>query len=133
MVTDLLNPANLIKDITSGSLHMAKSFINVMFILIRNLGKFIVNNVIGTIVNKVFGWDFKHKSKNNKDADDAKCYKTDKGEVPINILIATILLPPLGVFMRFGLISWVNILITGSLTMLFYVQGLIYALVLIYS
>ena len=56
-----------------------------------------------------------------------------KNTVPLNVLIATIILPPLGVFMKFGLVNWVNILITGTLTMLFYIPGLIYALVLLYT
>ena len=40
---------------------------------------------------------------------------------------------PMGVFMRFGLNRWLDILITGGLSIFYYIPGLIYGLVLIYS
>jgi len=49
------------------------------------------------------------------------------------LIISTIILPPMGVFMRFGLNRWLDILITGGLSIFYYIPGLIYGLVLIYS
>ena len=61
-----------------------------------------------------------------------KCYRTPDGQVPFSVIVATILLPPMGVFMEFGITGWLNIVICGILTLLFYFPGLIYALILIY-
>ena len=131
LISDVFNPLNLIEDITSGSLNISKSLINTMIILIKKFGRYIVNNILNPFVKNIFGNDFNHRE--NKNDGNSKCYKTKEDNVPIQILIATILLPPLGVFMRFGLASWANILISGTLTILFYFPGLIYALIMIYS
>jgi len=61
-----------------------------------------------------------------------KCYRTPDGQVPFSVIVATILLPPMGLFMEFGITGWLNIVICGILTLLFYFPGLIYALILIY-
>jgi uncharacterized membrane protein YqaE (UPF0057 family) len=67
-----------------------------------------------------------------KTAYDTKCYRTSDGLVPFSVIIATILCPPIGVFMEYGLFGWFNILICGLLTLAFYFPGLIYALILLY-
>ena len=61
-----------------------------------------------------------------------KCYKTAEGTIPFSVIIATILCPPVGVFMEYGLTGWFNVLITALLTLVFYFPGLIYALILLY-
>ncbi len=61
-----------------------------------------------------------------------KCYKTAEGAIPFSVIIATILCPPVGVFMEYGLTGWFNVLITALLTLVFYFPGLIYALILLY-
>lgn len=61
-----------------------------------------------------------------------KCYKTEEGTIPFSIIIATILCPPIGVFMEYGITGWFNVLITSLLTLVFYFPGLIYALILLY-
>lgn len=61
-----------------------------------------------------------------------KCYRTSDGLVPFSVIITTILCPPLGVFMEYGLTGWFNILICGILTLAFYFPGLIYGLILLY-
>ena len=131
--TDLLRPDKLVKDMIFGGMSIAKSIINVIIRLIKTFGRYMINNLLGSFMNKIFGWDFNHKSIDNLNDKNKKCYKTDEGKIPNSVLISTIILPPLGVFMRFGLVNWVNILITCSLTLLFYFPGLIYALVLIYT
>jgi uncharacterized membrane protein YqaE (UPF0057 family) len=61
-----------------------------------------------------------------------KCYRTSDGMIPFSVIIATVLCPPVGVFMEYGLYGWFNILICGLLTLAFYFPGLIYALILLY-
>ena len=63
---------------------------------------------------------------------DKNCYKATDGTVPFSVIIITILLPPAGVFIEYGLTGWFQILICSILTLLFYFPGLIYALVLLY-
>jgi len=61
-----------------------------------------------------------------------KCYRTSDGLIPFSVIMATILCPPIGVFMEYGLFGWFNILICALLTLCFYFPGLIYALILLY-
>lgn len=61
-----------------------------------------------------------------------KCYRTAEGTIPFSVIIATVLCPPVGVFMEYGLTGWLNILICALLTLVFYFPGLIYALILLY-
>lgn len=69
-----------------------------------------------------------HNNKCNQE----KCYRTSDGLVPFSVIITTILCPPLGVFMEYGLTGWFNILICSILTLAFYFPGLIYGLILLY-
>ncbi len=62
-----------------------------------------------------------------------KCYLTNDNTVPFSILLGTILCPPIGVFMNLGITGWFNILICGILTLLYYIPGLFYALLVIYA
>jgi uncharacterized membrane protein YqaE (UPF0057 family) len=61
-----------------------------------------------------------------------KCYKTEEGTIPFSVIITTVLCPPVGVFMEYGITGWFNILICALLTLVFYFPGLIYALILLY-
>lgn len=61
-----------------------------------------------------------------------KCYVTEDGTIPAPVIIATILFPPMGVFMEYGATSWLQLIITTLLTVAFYIPGLLYALVLLY-
>ena len=65
-------------------------------------------------------------------AEGEKCYKTAEGTIPFSVIIATVLCPPVGVFMEYGITGWFNILICALLTLVFYFPGLIYALILLY-
>ena len=64
--------------------------------------------------------------------DGRKCYAAEDGTVPFSVIVATILFPPLGVFMEFGLSSWLQLLICTLLTLVFYFPGLIYALIMLF-
>ena len=65
-------------------------------------------------------------------SNEPKCYNTKPGEIPMSILIATVLCPPIGVFMQYGLSYWINIIICAILSLAFYFPGLFYALILLY-
>ena len=101
----------------------------------------IVNGLGRMTIQATMGWD-NTPDENNPDDKNAtyfkndctgkKCYKTPDGTVPFSVIIGTILCPPVGVFMEYGLSGWFNILIAGLLTLLFYFPGLIYALILLY-
>jgi uncharacterized membrane protein YqaE (UPF0057 family) len=124
---DVLWFPNLFADIFSGSFYYPKIITETLLVLVKRVGNYIVDKFIGPLFKNIFGWDWTFNTK-QKDI-----YKTEEGRIPITVIITTILLPPLGMFMRFGLSKWVNILITGCLTMIFYFPGLIYALVQIYT
>lgn len=128
---EILNPFNLFKDLYSGFVALPRVLINVIVRIVVTFSKYVVNKVLNPIMNKIFGWDIKNeKSKGDREK---KCYKTEEGKVPMSVILSTIVLPPLGVFMRFGLRRWMDIFIAGGLSILYYFPGLIYALVLIYT
>lgn len=128
---EILNPFNLFKDLYSGFTALPRVLINVIVRLVVTFSKYIINKVMNPIMNKIFGWDIKNqKSEGDKEK---KCYKANEGKVPMSVILSTIILPPLGVFMRFGLRRWMDILIAGGLSILYYFPGLTYALVLIYT
>jgi len=157
LIVDVLNPVNLISDIVDMSI--PKTIISIIVQTIIKMFRYLVNELLNPVIKKIFGWDTRSAEPDGNDQKTKKCFKSSdvrsnrniknidgkndgeditfeeevKNTVPLNVLIATIILPPLGVFMKFGLVNWVNILITGTLTMLFYLPGLIYALVLLYT
>lgn len=55
-----------------------------------------------------------------------RCYKEIGANGFINI-IATIICPPLGVFMAYGIAGWFKLLVCSALTLLYYFPGLFYA------
>jgi uncharacterized membrane protein YqaE (UPF0057 family) len=123
--TDLLNPMIWIEDVIMG-----------FFVGLQLLGAGIMDGIVGIarrLFNLVFGpfikgiWGDDYVTKNN-----SKCYKMPDCSVPYPVLFATIILPPLGVFMELGLKGWLNILICAVLTLVLYLPGLIYALILLY-
>jgi uncharacterized membrane protein YqaE (UPF0057 family) len=99
-------------------------------------------NAIGGWMTTIWGWDQSNLTKRDKESNyfrkmdrtkGKKCYLTNSNTVPFSILLGTIICPPIGVFMDMGLTGWFNILICILLTLMFYVPGLFYALVVIYS
>ena len=99
-------------------------------------------NSIGGWMTTIWGWDQSNLTKNDKNSNyfvqmdrtkGKKCYLTNSNTVPFSILLGTIICPPIGVFMDQGLTGWFNILICIILTLMFYVPGLFYALIVIYS
>ena len=99
-------------------------------------------NAIGGWMTTIWGWDQSNLTKKDKESNyfrkmdrtkGKKCYLTNSNTVPFSILLGTIICPPIGVFMDMGLTGWFNILICILLTLMFYVPGLFYALIVIYS
>ena len=130
---EVLNPFNLFKDLYSGFVALPRVIINVCVRLITSFAKYMVNNIFNPIINNIFGWNINHKNKDKDNDKNKKCYKTEEGKIPLSVIVSTIILPPLGVFMRFGLVKWIDIFVAGALSMVYYFPGLIYALVLIYT
>jgi uncharacterized membrane protein YqaE (UPF0057 family) len=67
-----------------------------------------------------FSYQLNHKYRS------MRCYRTMTSEGYLNI-IATIICPPLGVFMSFGLMGMFKILVCAALTLYYYIPGLVYA------
>lgn len=99
-------------------------------------------NGIGGWMTTIWGWDQSNLTKQDKNSKyfkgidrnkGRKCYLTNNNKVPFSILLGTIICPPMGVFMDMGVSGWLNILICVILTLMFYIPGLVYALLVIYS
>jgi uncharacterized membrane protein YqaE (UPF0057 family) len=141
LFTDFLNPKNIIKEFTNTMLIILVSICRIPFDILLGLFGLSVN-IVGGWMQGFWGWDqssltqkdresnyFKKINKNGGN----KCYLTNTNTIPFSIILGTILCPPVGVFMDMGLTGWFNIIICILLTLLFYVPGLIYALLIIYS
>ncbi len=108
------------------------------FRFVGSLLKRAFNSVGNTVLNGLWGVDNVSVSEDDPSdqldtpCDGRKCYVTPEGTLPFSVIIATILCPPLGIFMEYGLSSWLQILICLLLSLMFYFPGLIYALVMLY-
>jgi uncharacterized membrane protein YqaE (UPF0057 family) len=111
------------------------------FDILQGLIAFMLNG-IGGWMTTIWGWDESNLTKQDKQSNyfkginrtkGRKCYLTNNNKVPFSILLGTIICPPMGVFMDVGITGWVNILICVILTLMFYIPGLVYALLVIYS
>lgn len=158
-VLDFLNPLNFISDFIDNILRITRLVMIGAADMILGVVKKAFNAVFTKLFGgSIFGWDqssYDRKKKRvwgdgttsggGKDCKDDekddpnstcyegdKCYETPPGKIPFTIIIATILCPPIGVFMQYGLSYWINILICGILTLALYFPGLIYALVMLY-
>jgi uncharacterized membrane protein YqaE (UPF0057 family) len=139
--SDLLNPIKLMADFWNSIVLILVTLMNTAFGVIMGLAAFVVNQV-GQWMQGFWGWDQSNLTKQDKQSNyfksidtkkGKKCYLTNNNRVPFSILLGTILCPPLGVFMDMGLTGWMNIFICALLTLVFYVPGLFYALLVIYS
>jgi uncharacterized membrane protein YqaE (UPF0057 family) len=145
---DFCNPVNLSTDLIGGITKITRLIFAVASDVIFGLIKFGFNKILEPIFSGFWGWDnvltseekkkiVKEQMGNTKpekcDDKGVKAYKVPDGHIPFSVILGTILLPPMGLFMEFGLTNWINIVICGILTMMYYIPGLIYALVLIYS
>lgn len=139
--SDLLNPIKLVADFWNSIVLILVTLMNTVLQVIMGIVAFVVNQ-IGQWMQGFWGWDESNLTKQDKESNyfksidtkkGKKCYLTNNNKVPFSVLLGTILCPPLGVFMDMGLTGWMNIFICAILTLLFYLPGLFYALLVIYS
>lgn len=141
LFSDLLNPIKLFTDLGNSVILIVATIFSTIMNVLLGLAGFVVNSV-GMWMQGFWGWDQSSLTKNDKNSNyfkqldtkkGKKCYLTSQNTVPFSILLGTILCPPIGVFMDLGITGWFNILVCTLLTLVFYVPGLFYALVVIYS
>ena len=139
---EVANPFKFINDFIGTTKMLTFTIIHSIFQFFIILIKKFVNYFGFTVYNGFWGWDkaivdewdYKYSEYHNcKDAcRGQKCYKTNNDKIPFSIIMGTVICPPIGVFMEYGITGWLNILICILLTMFFYFPGLIYALVVLY-
>jgi uncharacterized membrane protein YqaE (UPF0057 family) len=140
--SELANPKLLIEEFGTTMTTLIFSLVYGPFQILYYLFQYAVNMFDRTVFNGFWGWDRRPYDK--IDADEAaffdeknkcngkKCYAKPDGKIPFNVIIGTIVCPPLGVFMEYGLTGWLNIIICILLSLCFYFPGLIYALICLY-
>lgn len=141
ILIDLFNPVNFFNDFFKSIMLILYAVYNSIFNIIFAMMSLMVNS-IGGWFQGFWGWDMSGLTKNDKNSpyfrsfnrqNGHKSYITNGNTVPFSIIFGTILCPPMGVFMDLGISGWLNILICALLTLLFYLPGLCYALLIIYS
>ena len=138
---DLLNPIALFNDFYTSIMIIVVSLCKLPFDILYKL--FSMSMIaISSMIQGFWGWDQSSLTKNDKNSNyfksfdrtkGSKCYLSNSNTVPFSIILGTILCPPMGVFMDMGLSGWINILICCLLTLAYYIPGLVYALLIIYS
>ena len=132
---------DLITDFYNSLLVIIVTIFTLPFNLLSGIFAFGMNSIGGWFTT-IWGWDQSNLTYNDKNSNyfkgidrvkGKKCYLTSNNTVPFSIILGTIICPPLGVFMDLGATGWFNILICTLLTLMFYVPGLVYALLVIYS
>ena len=138
---DLLNPINFVTDFFKSIMLITITICKMPLELIMASFKICIN-IIGGWMQGFWGWDMSSLTKADKNSPyfksfnrtaGQKIYYTQQNTVPFSIILGTILCPPMGVFMDMGTTGWLNIIICCLLTLLFYLPGLCYALLIIYS
>ena len=141
VLLDLFNPLNFLGDFFNTLIILVLAFCRLPVDIFMTLVSFSVN-LMGTWMQGFWGWDQSGLTKNDRDSKyfqnlnknkNKKCYLTNSNTVPFSVVLGTILCPPIGVFMDMGLTGWLNIIVCIFLTLLFYIPGLVYALLVIYS
>ena len=139
--TDFLNPVNFVTDFFKSLMLIVITVCKIPFELIMASFKICIN-IIGGWMQGFWGWDMSSLTKADKNSPyfqsfdrtvGQKIYYTQQNTVPFSIILGTILCPPMGVFMDLGTTGWLNIIICCLLTLLCYLPGLCYALLIIYS
>lgn len=152
--TQVLNPVLILTDTGRSIVVILKLFVMIVLDAVTGIFKLLIDTVFNPILSGFWGYvpqDDKitdenitkkgkesfgnvtasSKTKNTK-CNKTRCIEPHQTNIPISVVLATILLPPLGVFMELGLKGWFNILLTALLTMMYYFPGLIYALIVLY-
>lgn len=149
---EFLDPFALITDMTGSIIKISRFVIVAMTDIFFAFTRTAFNTIFTPMFPNLWGWDYNtdkdnvkydENNKNNKSNKKPKgykrctkdgkiCYNTGYETIPFSVILTTILMPPLGLLMEFGLSYWINILICGMLTLLFYIPGLLYALIMMY-
>ena len=141
LLTDFLNPKNFIKEFSNTMIIILISMCRIPFDILLGLFGLSVN-IVGGWMQGFWGWDQSSLTQKDRESNYFKklnkrgvnkCYLTNTNTIPFSIILGTLVCPPIGVFMDLGLTGWLNIIICIFLTLLFYVPGLLYALLIIYS
>ncbi len=153
--TQVLNPLLFFQDIGLSIVVILKLFVMTVLDACTGVVKLLVDTVFNPILSSFWGYvpeddkitdqDVEKKGKKNRDnfanvtaskstngKCKTRCIEPPATNIPLSVVLATILLPPLGVFMELGLKGWFNILLSALLTMMYYFPGLIYALIVLY-
>lgn len=143
--TDLININMLLTDLIGGIVRLTRIIMIGITDIFFGIIRYIINTLFGPMFDNVWGWDQEELNENseiirkhgnnkcNYKEGDSKCFSTDNDNVPFTVIIATVFMPPLGIFMQYGMSYWVNIVISIILTMFYYVPGLIYTLLILYN
>ena len=136
-IVEFANPAVLFNDFIGGLSRLTRFIMLAIADIFFAFTRTSLNMFGDSMFSGLLGWDAKtkqndKKKEKSKDCEGVKCYETDYRQVPFSVVIATVLMTPLGVLMEFGVKYWVNIFVCAMLTLMFYFPGLVYALVLIY-
>jgi uncharacterized membrane protein YqaE (UPF0057 family) len=141
LLFDLLNPKTIFNEFFKTLVMIVTSLANLVFNIVLTCFKLTVNTIAGW-TQGFWGWDMSSLTKNDKNSPYFKSFDKNKGQkvyytnsntVPFSIILGTILCPPMGVFMDLGITGWINIIVCALLTLMFYLPGLTYALLIIYS
>jgi len=131
------------KDLFASLLAITSAILLAIPQTIINLLKLSSNLFAKYVVSGFWGWDkvpnsssdYKQSTfwKEQKENGKNKCYAAEEGRIPFSVLLGTVLMPPIGVFMTLGLSGWFHIFISALLTFAYYVPGLLYGLMIVYS
>ena len=139
--TDLININNLAKEFYNSMMVIVLVILRLPLDLCTGFFAMVVNNLSGWMQG-FWGWDQSSLTKSDKESNyfqrmdltkGTKYYLTSSNTVPFSVILGTILCPPIGVFMDMGTSGWLNIIVCCLLTLAFYIPGLFYALIIIYS
>lgn len=141
LFTDLLNPQKLANEFFQSLMVIVIAIARLPFDLLIGFFAIFINS-IGGWMQGFWGWDQSGLTKSDKESNyfkgidrikGSKYYLTNSNTVPFSVILGTLLCPPIGVFMDMGTSGWLNIIICILLTLVFYLPGLFYALLIIYS
>jgi len=141
-ITEVCSPQQLVDDFGTIITTLVFSIVSAVFDVIKFLIKKVINTVGPTVFNGFWGWDQVQDSQFDREQSayfdpnngrfTQKNYTDSDNKIPMSIIIGTVIFPPLGVFMEYGMSGWIQIMISGFLTLCFYFPGLIYSLICLY-
>lgn len=139
LFTEFLNPYYILHDIARGILSVLRVIILAVLDATSGVMRSLINLVFEPIVSSFWGYTPNEKEINPDDKSESakcskgkKCFEQPDTNVAFPVIIATVILPPMGLFMELGLKGWMNLLLCAILTLFYYFPGLIYALIILY-